>query len=83
MNYHRFRFGIRGNLKVLLCKVFGHRINENPAHPWCERCGLAYTECYHPVDYLTESGRIDMKRYDAKGNLKCKECREREAKSYE
>jgi hypothetical protein len=61
MIYHRFRFGWfpwkkRNNFKVLLCKIFGHRLNENPSHPWCERCGLAYEECYYPRDYYTESG---------------------------
>lgn len=60
MKYHRFRFGIKGNIKVLICRTFGHRINENPANHWCERCGLAYEECYHHTDYYIESGIIKL-----------------------
>jgi hypothetical protein len=60
MIYHHFRFGWlpwkkHNNFKVLLCRIFGHRINENPAHPWCGRCDLAYEECYYPKNYWTES----------------------------
>jgi hypothetical protein len=58
MQYHKFRFGLKGNIKVFICRIFGHRINENPAYHWCERCGLAYEECYWPKDYFTESGLI-------------------------
>ena len=58
MKYHKFRFGVIGNLKVLLCRTLGHRINENPKYFWCERCGLAYEECYYPKNYFRESGII-------------------------
>lgn len=51
MIYHDYRFGFVGNIKVLLCKIFSHRLNENPAHVWCGRCGLAYEECYRPKKY--------------------------------
>lgn len=34
----------------LTCKLFGHRINENPDYHWCERCGLAYSEIYFKWD---------------------------------
>ncbi len=58
MKYHKFS----------LCKILGHRINENPAHHWCERCKLAYEECYYPKDYYKESGitkpEIDYKEID-------------------
>ncbi len=56
MVHHRFRFGLKGNFKVLLCRFFGHRINNKPNHHWCERCGLAYEECYHPDDWHGKSG---------------------------
>jgi hypothetical protein len=54
MNYHKYRFGLKENIKVLLCKIFGHRLNENPTHFWCERCGLSYESCYHPRKYFEE-----------------------------
>ncbi len=60
MVYHRFRlsyFGIK-NINNIVCKLFGHRLNENPAHHWCERCGLEYGECYKPLDYWTATGII-------------------------
>lgn len=55
MKYHKFRFGLWKNLKVLLCKIVGHRINDDPSNHWCERCGLAYSECYFPIPYWSES----------------------------
>ena len=51
MKHHKFRFGIKGNIKVLFCRIFGHKLNNNPQNLWCERCGLAYEEIYHPSDY--------------------------------
>lgn len=51
MIYHKYRFGLKGNFKVWLCRRFGHRLNENPDHDWCERCSLAYSECYHPINW--------------------------------
>lgn len=72
MIYHKFRFGFKANFKVLICRIFGHRINENPAHHWCERCGLAYEEAYHGIGegYWMESGVIDKAMYDENGNYK-------------
>ena len=61
MIYHRYRFGIKGNFKVLLCRIFGHRLNENPAFHWCERCGLYYGECYHPENWVVETGLVKLK----------------------
>lgn len=58
MHYHTYRFSFRKNIKVAICKIFGHRINDNPAFHWCERCGLAYEECYHPKDWWVESGIV-------------------------
>lgn len=52
MNYHKFRFGFIGNIMVLLCRLFGHRLNENPSYHWCERCKLDYSEIYYPIDFL-------------------------------
>ena len=78
MIYHNYKFGLRGNVSVFLCKLFGHRLNEDPKYAWCERCGLCYEECYYPKNYAEESGIIDVKRFDEHGNYKCSECRERE-----
>lgn len=47
MKHHKFRFGIIGNIKVLICRIFGHRLNDNQHYEWCQRCGLAYSEIYH------------------------------------
>ena len=74
MQYHSFRFGFVGNFKVLLCRIFGHRLNEDPSFSWCERCNLCYEECYYPKNYFEESGIIDVSKYDENGNLKCSEC---------
>lgn len=55
MIYHKFnlkRFGLIGNLKILLCKVFGHRVGKTPTVQCCARCGLAYEEIYFPEDYF-------------------------------
>ena len=60
MIYHKYRFGLLKNIKVFICKKFGHRINENPAYHWCERCGLAYEECYYPLDYFVQSGLVKV-----------------------
>jgi hypothetical protein len=69
MQYHSIKriLGIRGNLKALFCRLFGHRLNENASHGWCGRCGLAYSECYYPVDYHEASGLIDITDYDRQG----------------
>jgi hypothetical protein len=63
MIYHRLRFGWNplkegNNFKVLLCRIFGHRLNEDPSYHWCGRCGLAYEECYFPKNYWEESGIV-------------------------
>lgn len=71
MVYHRFRlsyFGLK-NIKNLLCRIFGHRLNENPAHHWCERCGLEYGECYKPLDYWTASGISQTEEADKKSSI--------------
>ncbi len=54
LKHHRFRFGLIGNLKVLLCRIFGHRVNNDPAGFTCQRCRLAYEEIYYPEDYWKE-----------------------------
>jgi hypothetical protein len=59
MKYHKFRFGLKKNIKVLICRIFGHRINDEPGNEWCQRCGLAYEECYHPINYY----KIMIKKY--------------------
>lgn len=51
MKHHKFRFEINGNFKVLMCRIFGHRLNDNVNHHWCNRCGLAYEKIYHPYSY--------------------------------
>jgi hypothetical protein len=45
--YHRYRFNFYTNIKVFVCRLFGHRINKKEDHEWCNRCGLAYEEIYH------------------------------------
>ena len=60
MKYHKYRFGLIRNFKVFLCKTFGHRLNEDPSHHWCGRCGLCYEECYFPDDYYIESGIVKV-----------------------
>jgi hypothetical protein len=50
VNHHKFdlhRFGIIGNLKILLCKLVGHRLNEIEDHSWCGRCGYCYEDIYY------------------------------------
>lgn len=46
LRHHRFRFGFLGNLKVLICRIFGHRINNDKNYHSCQRCRLAYEEIY-------------------------------------
>jgi hypothetical protein len=41
-----------------MCRLFGHRLNNDPGHHWCGRCGLAYEEIYYPQDYWTKSGIV-------------------------
>lgn len=48
LKHHRFRFGLIGNLKVLLCRIFGHRVSDDPTGFTCQRCRLAYEEIYSP-----------------------------------
>jgi hypothetical protein len=48
LKHHRFRFGLIGNLKVLLCRIFGHRVSDDPTGFACQRCRLAYEEIYSP-----------------------------------
>ena len=45
--HHDYRFGIWKNLKVWFCRTFGHKMNDNNNHGWCDRYGLAHTEIYH------------------------------------
>lgn len=45
--YHHYRFGLRQNIKVATCRLFGHQLNNNVDHKWCQRCGLFYGEIYH------------------------------------
>ena len=61
MQYHRFRFGLKKNFSVLLCRIFGHRLNEKASYKWCNRCNLCYEECYYPEDYWVESGVVKLK----------------------
>lgn len=55
MKYHNVEItnSLGRNLRIVICRVFGHRINKFPAHHWCDRCNMAYEECYHPLDYNT------------------------------
>lgn len=58
MKYHRlikpnqdWQRNLKRFFPRLLCLVVGHRINNEPDCHWCQRCGLAYSECYHPKDF--------------------------------
>jgi len=31
---------------VILCRLFGHRINPTLKHTWCGRCGLSFDVIY-------------------------------------
>lgn len=62
MKYHKYRFGIWKNIKVWFCRTFGHQLNESPKNHWCERCGLAYEECYYPKDWWVESGIVQVSK---------------------
>lgn len=54
MKYHKIKLD-SNFFNRLICKIFGHRLNEKPQHKWCERCGLAYSEAYYPDCYYTKS----------------------------
>jgi len=58
--YHNYRFGFIGNIRVLFCRLFGHRVSENPKYNNCSRCGLCYEEIYHDVGegWFMESGIV-------------------------
>ena len=58
MQYHKLRFGFLGNLKVLTCRIFGHRLNNSPELLSCGRCGLLYEECYYPENYYVKAGFV-------------------------
>lgn len=45
--YHRYNFGLLQNIKVWICRRFGHEVNSKVENKWCERCGLFYGEIYH------------------------------------
>jgi len=44
---HHYRFGLLKNIKVWFCRTFGHKMNDEKKHQWCDRCGLASSEIYH------------------------------------
>ena len=52
--HHHYRFGFRKNFKVWICRVFGHRINNEVKDKWCERCGLFYGEIYYKQENWAE-----------------------------
>ena len=70
--HHRFRFGIKGNFKVLRCRIFGHRVSNDPSLHCCERCGLAYEEIYHRIKqgWYWESGILDKDKFKENGQYK-------------
>ena len=50
MRHHKLNFkkyGLKSNINILICKLFGHRLNDNPDHPWCPRCRLCHEEIYY------------------------------------
>jgi|GEM_PF-5432901 len=64
MEYHSFKLsrGLRYNIRVFICKIFGHRINDDPSDYTCGRCKLSYEDCYYPKNYYIESGLIDINK---------------------
>lgn len=50
--HHKYRFGLIGNIKVWFCRTFGHELNKNVEHKWCERCGMFYGEIYHKQNWV-------------------------------
>ncbi len=63
MIYHKFRFGLICNFKVLLCRLFGHRINNDPSVHACQRCHLVYSECYYPDNWYDKT-QLPFKKVD-------------------
>jgi len=61
VNHHKFdlhRFGIIGNMKIALCKLVGHRLNEIEDHPWCSRCGYCYEDIYYKINTDTNNTEV-------------------------
>lgn len=50
MTFHQFTFSRSRHLWFwkgqIICRAFGHRINDDYTKMWCGRCGLAYEEIY-------------------------------------
>lgn len=52
--HHNYEFGFKQNIKVWICRNFGHEVNVKAEHKWCERCGLFYGEIYHKQEDWSE-----------------------------
>lgn len=64
MRYHQLSFSksLPTNLNILLCRVFGHPITEDPEGYACPRCDMIYSEirsdvtcsCEKPIYYSSD-----------------------------
>jgi len=54
------RFGINQLFRVVICRLLGHRVSDDPEYNTCARCGLAYEEIYHKIGegWFIESGIV-------------------------
>lgn len=42
----------------ILCRIFGHRINNNHMRLACGRCHLAFEEIYNGLDYYEDMRNV-------------------------
>ncbi len=59
---HKFTFSRARKLFFwkgqILCRLFGHRLNDDHRKLWCGRCGLAYEEIYNGLDFYSDMREI-------------------------
>lgn len=46
LRYPDFTSRLKVDARILLCRVFGHRLSPNLSHNECARCGMSYAEIY-------------------------------------
>jgi hypothetical protein len=55
------------NIKIRICAIFGHKLNDNPYHHWCGRCKLSYDGIYRRyfnkmADKLVKESEMAVKK---------------------